>query len=92
MKRIGFGIAALGLSLSALTLGSKAANAAEPCAPVVIHAAAAPCDRPVVVRGTAYGWNGRTAREQPARFQQQPARFRVQPKRILYQQKHYRRF
>jgi hypothetical protein len=33
MKRIGIGIAALGLSLSALTLGAKAANAAEPCAP-----------------------------------------------------------
>jgi hypothetical protein len=33
MKSIGIGIAALGLSLSALTFGAKAANAAEPCAP-----------------------------------------------------------
>jgi hypothetical protein len=92
MKRIGFGIAALGLSLSALTLGSKAANAAEPCAPVVVRAAAAPCDPPVVVRGTAYGWTGRTVLQQPVRFQQQTLRFRAQPKRILYQQKHSRRF
>lgn len=36
MKRIGIGIAALGLSLSALTFGAKAANAAEPCAPQVV--------------------------------------------------------
>ena len=37
-KRIGLGIMALGLSLSAITLGSKAANAAEPCAPpAVVH-------------------------------------------------------
>jgi hypothetical protein len=36
MKRIGLGIVALGLSLSALTLGTKAANAAEPCAPAPV--------------------------------------------------------
>jgi hypothetical protein len=33
MKRIGLGIVALGLSLSALTLSGRSANAAEPCAP-----------------------------------------------------------
>ena len=38
MKRIGIGIAALALSLSALTFGAKAANAAEPCAPQAPYA------------------------------------------------------
>jgi hypothetical protein len=36
MKRIGLGIVALGFSLSALTLGTKAANAAEPCGPAPV--------------------------------------------------------
>jgi hypothetical protein len=35
MKRIAIAILAGGLSLSALALGSKEANAAEPCAPTV---------------------------------------------------------
>ena len=42
MKRIGVGILALGLSLSALTLGSKAASAAEPCEPAPVQHYAAP--------------------------------------------------
>jgi hypothetical protein len=46
MKRIGIGIVALGLSLSALTLGSKAASAAEPCGPQV------------VVQPSGYGYSG----------------------------------
>jgi hypothetical protein len=48
MKRIAIAILAGGLSLSALTLGSKAADAAEPCAPQVVQTAP--------VRPAAYGY------------------------------------
>jgi hypothetical protein len=58
MKRIGLGIVALGLSLSALTLGGKAANAAEPCAPQV------------VVQPSGYGYYG-NARAREFRFREQ---------------------
>jgi hypothetical protein len=56
MKRIGIGIAALGLSLSALTFGAKAANAAEPCAP------AAPQVVTVQPSGYFYGYGPRDFR------------------------------
>ncbi len=59
MKRIGLGIVALGLSLSALTLGAKAANAAEPCAPQV------------VAQPSGYGYYGGNVRTREFRFREQ---------------------
>jgi hypothetical protein len=70
MKRIGIGIVALGLSLSALTLGSKAANAAEPCAPVVSV-------QPAGYYGPVYGYRARDIRyREHLRWEREQARIR----------------
>jgi hypothetical protein len=56
MKRIAIAILAGGLSLSALALGSKEANAAEPCAAPVVQAAH-------VQPAAYYGFYGPRARD-----------------------------
>lgn len=72
MKRIGLGIVALGLSLSALTVGAKAANAAQPCAPAVT----------VQPAGYGYGYYGNErARELRLREQQRLERQREEARR-----------
>jgi hypothetical protein len=57
MKRIAIAILAGGLSLSALTLGSNAANAAEPCAPPAAQWAP-PAARWTPAQPAYYGSNG----------------------------------
>jgi hypothetical protein len=76
MKRIGLGIVALGLSLSALTLGSKQADAAEPCAPAPVVSV-----QPAgYYGGPVYGYGSERAREiryrEHLRWEREQARLR----------------
>ncbi|HEX4382724.1 MAG TPA: hypothetical protein VH083_07235 [Myxococcales bacterium] len=78
MKRIGIGIVALGLSLSALTMGSKAASAAEPCAP------AAPS---VTVQPAGYYSGGYYSPRAAARYREH-LRWEREQARIRWQREH----
>jgi hypothetical protein len=77
MKRIGIGIVALGLSLSALTLGSNVASAAEPCAPAVAV-------QPAGYYGAYYGPRAGLRYREHLRWEREQARLRWQREHRSY--------
>jgi hypothetical protein len=78
MKRIGIGIVALGLSLSTLTMGSKAASAAEPCAPAAVVQPAG------YYSGGYYGPRAAIRYREHLRWEREQARLRWQREHRYY--------